>query len=885
MTAGGATEQPSKRTRPTWTFPRTLARVFRYTAVRIVAILAAVIIAVFLTIFIANLGGYVDDIVRSRIDETIAGMVQGGWLRGVPAEEKAEIIDRTIEAWRAAEGLNEPFLVRCVRWLGKGLLLDWGNAKSASAFMPGRFSTDVADVILLSLPRTLFIFGAANLLLFFVSIALALALTRRIGSRLDRTFVAMSPMSAAPAWVVGIILNLIIFGLLGFTRSRGLVDAWPPEFRWEYVPHLLKPLILPFLAIFISGLFQSVYVWRTFFMIHAEEDYVEMARAKGLPPRIVERRYILRSVLPAVLTGLALLMVGLWQEVIALELFFGVEGMGRLFRVALGYFDIPVILGLVVTFAYLLAITVFALDIVYALVDPRVRVVSEGRTLGPVAGRRRLLAPWTWHRKRRVPPLAWARQPKPPRRSVRELLSDFLGGLRRVAGNLGGMLRVLASHRPALVGLAIIGALVGLSIFTMIFLPYEEAMLRWYGEEEVEGPRPKNAAPAWINAVRREKLPPTIILDTRDASASPGKRAAATKEWRTVSDTMREATLSFAFDYPYDALPQEITLSIEAEDAEKTIQLELAWLTPDGREVDLGTHSMQSAITYFPGSDQRLQRRMKGTPPPMILFHDPETGEGPIRGEYQLRVTALVFDESAELDAQFWIDGWTWGLLGTDSMGRDLVVPFLWGAPTALSFGLLAATLTSVCTMAFAGIGVWFGGWVDSLIQRVTEVSMILPFLPVAIMIFTLYSKSFWVVMGVTVLLGIFGRAIKNYRAIFLQLKEAPYIEAAQAYGAGDWRIIFRYLAPRIAAVLIPQIVVLIPTYVFLEATLAFLGVGIEGPPTWGTLVVQMLHRNSYLDDFGMVLIPLGLLLLTGFAFALVGMGMERYFEPRLRDR
>ena len=99
------------------------------------------------------------------------------------------------------------------------------------------------------------------------------------------------------------------------------------------------------------------------------------------------------------------------------------------------------------------------------------------------------------------------------------------------------------------------------------------------------------------------------------------------------------------------------------------------------------------------------------------------------------------------------------------------------------------------------------------------------------------------------------------------------------------WRIILRYLAPRIGAVLIPQIVVLIPTYVFLEATLAVLGVGIEGPPTWGTLVVELLGRRSYFDDFGTVLIPIGLLLLTGFAFALVGMGMERYFEPRLRER
>ena len=454
-----------------------------------------------------------------------------------------------------------------------------------------------------------------------------------------------------------------------------------------------------------------------------------------------------------------------------------------------------------------------------------------------------------------------------------------------MAGGLRAMLRVLTSHRPALVGLLIISVLVGLSIFTVVFLPYEEAMLVWYGEEEVEGPRPQNAAPSWINAVSKQDLPPTIIVDTRDSIALSGRHGTATKEWQTVSDTMREATLLFAFDYPYDALPQEITLSVEAENSKKTIQLGLAWLTPDGREIDLGTHTMRSALTYFPDSDKKLQRRMKGVPPPIILFHDPETGEGPVRGQYQLRVSALVFDEGAELDANLWLDGWTYGLLGTDTQGRDLVVPFLWGAPIALSFGLLAATITSVCTMLFAGIGVWFGGWIDSLIQRITEINMILPFLPVAIMIFTLYSKSFWVVMGVTVLLSIFGRAIKNYRAIFLQLREVPYIEAAQAYGAGDWRIIFRYLAPRIGAVLIPQIVVLIPTYVFLEATLAFLGVPIEGPPTWGTLVIQLGARSSYFDDYGLVLIPLGLLLLTGFAFALVGMGMERYFEPRLRER
>jgi ABC-type dipeptide/oligopeptide/nickel transport system permease subunit len=90
---------------------------------------------------------------------------------------------------------------------------------------------------------------------------------------------------------------------------------------------------------------------------------------------------------------------------------------------------------------------------------------------------------------------------------------------------------------------------------------------------------------------------------------------------------------------------------------------------------------------------------------------------------------------------------------------------------------------------------------------------------------------------------------------------------------------------PRISAVLIPQIVVLIPGFISLEATLTFLGVGVWGPPTWGKLVVHLLGRNPYEGGIALVLVPLGLLLLTGFAFAMLGMALEQFFEPRVRDR
>ena len=203
----------------------------------------------------------------------------------------------------------------------------------------------------------------------------------------------------------------------------------------------------------------------------------------------------------------------------------------------------------------------------------------------------------------------------------------------------------------------------------------------------------------------------------------------------------------------------------------------------------------------------------------------------------------------------------------------------------ALSFGIVAAVATSVSGMALAAAGAWLGGWFDRIVQLLTEVNLVLPFFPVALMVYILYSKSFWVLLGVTVLLSIFGASLKSYRATFLQFKEAPYVDAARAYGAGDLRIVIRYLIPRIIAVLVPRIVILIPGYVFLEATLGFLGVSDPTLPTWGKLVEGALSYGVYQDVYHLVLFPIGLLMLTGLAFALIAFALERAFEPRLRDR
>jgi peptide/nickel transport system permease protein len=224
------------------------------------------------------------------------------------------------------------------------------------------------------LPATLLLAGTSELFLFFASVAAALSLSRRYGSFWDKLVITLSPTSAAPLWFYGIFLILIFASLLRVLPFGGMVDSPPPADPVSYGLSLLKHLALPALAIIVSSMFLSIYSWRTFFLIYSSEDYVEMAKAKGLPAGDIERRYILRPTLPTIITQFALLLITLWQGFIITETVFLWPGLGRTLFQAIGLYDIPVIVGSTIIYAYLLAITVFLLDITYALVDPRVKV-------------------------------------------------------------------------------------------------------------------------------------------------------------------------------------------------------------------------------------------------------------------------------------------------------------------------------------------------------------------------------------------------------------------------------------------------------------------------------------------------------------------------------
>jgi peptide/nickel transport system permease protein len=350
----------------------TLTRVSRYVIVRLLTLFVTVVIGIYLTIVIANMGGYVDRIMKAEIrDRVTQSIAASPSTRQMSTEVRQKLIQETIALEEKRVGLDVPISIRNFRYLSNALTLNLGRALNMTS---DSGSKQVRLILLERLPPTLLLMGISQLFLFFSSILLALNLSRRYGNFWDRVVVALSPTSAVPPWFYGIFLILIFAALLKVLPFGGMVDSPPPSNPIDYSVNLLKHLILPALSLVLSSFFLSIYNYRTFFLIYSSEDYVEMAKAKGLPSRDVERRYILRPTLPNIITNFALLIITLWTGATITETVFLWPGLGRTLYQAIGLYDIPIIVGSTIIYAYLLAMTVFLLDFIYALVDPRVKV-------------------------------------------------------------------------------------------------------------------------------------------------------------------------------------------------------------------------------------------------------------------------------------------------------------------------------------------------------------------------------------------------------------------------------------------------------------------------------------------------------------------------------
>jgi len=456
----------------------------------------------------------------------------------------------------------------------------------------------------------------------------------------------------------------------------------------------------------------------------------------------------------------------------------------------------------------------------------------------------------------------------------------------------------LFTYKSALIGLLIILGLIIVSIYTIIALPYDTAVELWRAGEKYWLDNPRNALPSWANIFSSKKLPETITL------TSEKPKTGVSKAIIPAIGKVSVIRIEFSFNYEYDDFPSELNLFFKAKFNTSSPHLTIHWVKPNGEDIVLKTLSISQEENYYISVDHRLANELKNRisqklnksieydiPVLASLFAvednsivNPDTVKV-MKGIYKLWIEGVIFETDADLDAKLNVYGKVYGWAGTDHLRRDIGIALLWGAPVALAFGVTASLLIAFSNIILAAISAWFRRYIDSFIQRITEIFMTLPFLPTMIMIATFFRPTLLNLLLAVIALSIFSASIKTYRAVFLQVREFPYVEAAKAYGAGNFRIILQYLIPKVLPTLIPSIVLSVPDFVFLEAVLSLLGVGDPLIPTWGKIVEDAFRYGAlYKGLYYWVLEPSLMLAITSMGFALLGFTLDKIFNPKLKE-
>lgn len=224
-------------------------------------------------------------------------------------------------------------------------------------------------------------------------------------------------------------------------------------------------------------------------------------------------------------------------------------------------------------------------------------------------------------------------------------------------------------------------------------------------------------------------------------------------------------------------------------------------------------------------------------------------------------------------------------LLGTTNIGRDIFSQLIYGARPALLVGFSAAFFVVFIGTVIGLIAGYFGGWVDTILMRITDVAFGIPFLPFVIVLVAFLRPSIWnIVLAMAILLWC--DTARVIRSQVLTIRQRSYVQAAKIAGAGSWRTIFVYIAPNILSLSLLYGTLAVGWAILTEAAVSFLGLGDPKVVSWGFMlqdayVSQALARGAYYW-----FVPPGIcIMLTVMAGFFIGRGTEELLFPRLRER
>lgn len=450
--------------------------------------------------------------------------------------------------------------------------------------------------------------------------------------------------------------------------------------------------------------------------------------------------------------------------------------------------------------------------------------------------------------------------------------------------SLKGILKEIFRYKAGVFSLIIFILLIIISILAYISMPYDEAKNLW-NDSQAWLKYPRNAMPSWWAFFTGKNLPRNINL--KESSQ------------QVLSENPKIIRFTYEFNYSYDDFPTEFNIFLISNFLSTPPTLKFYWTYPNGNRILILEKTQRAERdTFYIGNELSLEEiltkyfkeKLGYFPPYPItvmrgLFGEPAEELRVGKGNYKLEIEVSFKDKEDTIKIEPVIYGKVYGIAGTDHLRRPLELGILWGTPIDLAFGLGASISITIIHLILATISGWYGGKIDNIIQRLTEIYMLLPFLPLMIMISLFYKLTIWKLLLVLIFLSLFGSGIKTQRAMVLQVKTLPYIEAAKTYGASNMRIVFLYIIPKILPPIIPGLIINIPGYIFLEAILSFFGVLDPTEPTLGRIIQEAFVNGAlYKGFYYWVIEPSLIIVLMAISFALLGFVLDRIVNPKLKE-
>lgn len=348
-----------------------MAATIRQLALRAASLFAVLIAVLLVLVVLLGATGFSDNLLRAQVGEDIRGMRQAlsQTIRD-PAELERTVAARQVEL-EAFYGLDEPWYTRLPAAVFRVLRLDLGESRSLRT---AEGSSDVGAIVRERLPNTVLLLTTSFVITAVVGLLIGARMATRVGTPLDRIVAYVAAISfAVPAWWLGILFIILFAFQLDWLPSGGMFSTPPPEGAWPRFLDQLKHAVLPIITLVTVSVGPSIYTVRTMTMTVAQEDHVALARAKGLPERQIARRHILRVAAPPIVTGLVLGLAGSLSGSILVETIFNWQGMGLLYFQAIGAVDEAVVVAVTFLFTLLYVVLRFILDVLYTVLDPRVR--------------------------------------------------------------------------------------------------------------------------------------------------------------------------------------------------------------------------------------------------------------------------------------------------------------------------------------------------------------------------------------------------------------------------------------------------------------------------------------------------------------------------------